>query len=192
MPKPNSFVWKEMARHPLSLFKWEEKKYVSLMNSISSRGLFWAKQPLALFALLISQMGKLADTWHHMEKFINFFLLPSWDFSSILGSEYQSLEMCWKNGEHFLFVLLSYSICLRTGSFSLGSQYQAPIHDSWLCMRHILLQIFLERDVNFHLGKRKSQASTPTKEPPFYILGKFKMFAHSLVPQLCCNPFLFT
>lgn len=147
-----------MAQRPLSSFKWEERKYGSLMNSLSSCGLFWAKQALALFAILISQMVKLSDIWHQIKitwkNFIHFFLLSWWDFSSVSGSEHCSLKRAG-NGELFLSVLLSYSVCLRTGSFGLGSEYPAPIHDSWLWMRHMLLQVFLERDVSFHLGRRK-------------------------------------
>lgn len=151
------------------------------MNSVSSCGLFWAKQPLALFALLIIPDGQ---TGCRLTPHGKTSLTSSTCFLGISpqswGANTTAPWKCAGNGERFLFVLLSYSICLRTGSFGLVSQYQAPAHDCWLWMRHILLQVFLERDGDFHLGGRKSQASTPTRETPFYTLGKFKMFAHSL------------
>lgn len=84
------------------------------MNSVSSCGLFWAKQPLALFALLVSQMGKLADTWHQIKitwkNFINFFLFSWWVSSSISGREQRSLETCWKWWA--LSVCITFIFCL--------------------------------------------------------------------------------
>lgn len=139
-------------------------------------------------------MGKLTDIWHQIkitrENFINCFLLSWWDFSSVSGSEHCSLKRAG-NGELFLSVLLSCSVCLRTGSFGLGSEYPAPIHDSWLWMRHMLLQVFLERDVSFHLGRRKQPnlCSHQSTAGFFCFSGKSKVFAGSSVSLLALQTF---
>lgn len=188
MPKPNSFVWKETARRPLSLFKWEERKYASLMNSVSSCGLFRAKQPLALFALLISQMGKLADTWHQIEitwkNFINFFLLSSWDSSSVLGSEHHSLEMCWKwwalsGCIYFIFCLFKDGEFWPWKSIPGSHPWQLTLGEA-----RVAPGLFRERCELPPWQKEAARPPFPPESHAFLFLGKFKVFAHSSVSLL--------
>lgn len=124
------------------------------MNSISSCGLFWAKQPLALFALLISQMGKRDDIWHQkritQKNFINIFLLSSLDSSSVSGREHCSLEMCWKQWTlpvcslysfHFIFRLFKdCNIGCWTWTLTPGS------HSGWLILDEACVAPGLSRE----------------------------------------------
>lgn len=203
MPKPNSFAWKETAPRPFSLFKWEERKYVSLMNSISSCGLFWAKQPLALFALLISQMGKRDDIWHQkritQKNFINIFLLSSLDSSSVSGREHCSLEMCWKQwmlpvcslySFHFIFCLFKdCNIECWTWTLTPGS------HSGWLILDEACVAPGLSRECydlpSKERGKWKHSlvVSSPLGDNSFFSCSWQKEEAGPPLP-FCCFFFL--
>lgn len=155
------------------------------MNPISSRGLLWAKQPLALFALLISQMGKLTDTWHQIKiswkNFINVFLLSSWDFSSVLGSEHHSLEMCWKWWA--LSVCINFIFCLFK-DWKFWPWQSIPGSHSWqLTLDEACVAPGLFRE-GCELPPRQKEGARPLflpKHHTFLFLEKFKVFAHSSV-----------